>query len=160
MTTTFDLREASEVTELDQIRRLFGEYAASLGIDLGFQDFDTELASLPGAYAPPGGSLILANRHGIPVGCVAVRPLCREIAEMKRLYVRPAARGQQLGRLLAVRAIAFARAAGYASMRLDTLSTMNAALTLYRGLGFRDIPPYRYNPIEGAVFLELDLHRR
>ncbi len=143
-----------------QVRTLFEEYAASLGIDLCFQDFAQELATLPGAYSPPGGRLLLARWDREPAGCVAFRPLQHDICEMKRLYVRPAYRGSGVGRALADRIIGEASAAGYTSMRLDSLSSMEPALQLYRRMGFRDVPPYRENPVPGAVFMELPLARQ
>lgn len=140
------------------VRQLFVEYAESLGVDLCFQGFETELARLPGDYQPPRGTLLLALDDERPVGCVAVRPFeWPGTAEMKRLYVRPDARGRGVGRLLAEAAIAFARDTGYASLRLDTLPEMTGAIALYETLGFSDTGAYRLNPVEGARYLELDL---
>jgi ribosomal protein S18 acetylase RimI-like enzyme len=153
------IRDAHQGEELAATRQLFEEYAASLGISLCFQGFDEELAGLPGAYAPPGGRLLLASRGKESAGCVAFRPLEPGICEMKRLYVRPAFRTGGVGRLLAERVIHEAATAGYHRMRLDSLPTMEAALQLYRRLGFREIAPYTTNPVEGAVFLELQLDR-
>jgi ribosomal protein S18 acetylase RimI-like enzyme len=148
---------ALDPRSLATVRELFEEYAGALGIDLGFQDFSTELETLPGSYAPPLGRLLLALQDGAPAGCVALRPLEPGIAEMKRLYVRPAFRGGGWGRILAERIIAEALVAEYARMRLDTLPSMAGARALYRSLGFREIPPYRHNPVAGTAFLELAL---
>jgi putative acetyltransferase len=144
-------------SSMAEVRELIEEYATSLGVDLAFQGFETELAGLPGAYGPPGGRLLLARMDGRAAGCVAVRPLESGLCEMKRLYVRPEYRGSGLGRRLVEEVIREARAAGYRAMRLDTLDTMAAARGLYQALGFRPIPAYRHNPLSGAEFLELDL---
>ena len=147
--------------QLHVVRTIFREYAQSLGIDLGFQQFDAELAGLPGKFAAPRGCVLLASNHdGEIVGCVAMRPIKETICEMKRLYVRPAGRGLQVGRQLATRICVAAKQAGYQRMRLDTLPTMRAALRLYLSLGFEPIDPYVFNPIPGAIFLECDLTRQ
>lgn len=143
--------------DLDAVRDIFREYAGSLGIDLSFQSFDDELASLPGKYAPPAGAILLAWQDGNVVGSVALRAFEYDICEMKRLYVRPEGRGQQLGRQLAQAVVHAAREAGYRKMRLDTLPTMHEAQRLYASLGFRPISAYVFNPVEGTRFLELDL---
>lgn len=141
-----------------EITALFEEYAASLGIDLGFQDFVAELAHLSDHYAPPHGALYLAELQGTVVGCVGLRAFSApEIAELKRLYVRPAGRGHALGKRLSQVAIQHATRLGYSRLRLDTLATMHAAQALYAELGFREIPPYRFNPIEGTRYMELVL---
>jgi putative acetyltransferase len=144
---------ASDEAAVDEVRALFGEYAASLPFDLGFQGFDDELAALPGAYAPPRGALLLAPG----AGCAGIRPLTDDACELKRLYVRPSARGRGLGRMLTEAAIAEARRIGYARMRLDTTPGMEAAQALYEELGFVEIAPYRRNPVAGTRFLELEL---
>jgi len=143
--------------DLASAKLLFEEYAESLDFDLHFQGFDQELANLPGEYAPPKGCLLLAEYKKQLAGCVALRGLSEDICEMKRLYVRPEFRGLGIGSALAEAVIAQARNIGYTRMRLDTAPSMEAARELYRSLGFRQISPYRYNPIEGAIFMELEL---
>lgn len=137
------------------VRELFVEYARSLLTDLSFQDFEHEIATLPGDYDP----ILVAHWNSEPAGCVALHPIEKELCEMKRLYVRQTFRGHAIGRTLAERVIVEARSRGYARMRLDTLPTMREAIPLYRSLGFVEIPPYRFNPIEGSKFMELDLRR-
>ncbi len=149
------LAAAHEGRLLDDARRLMEEYAESLPFDLGFQGFETEVATLPGSYAPPAGRLLVARRENDSVGCIALRPLAADIAELKRLWVRPEARGTGAGRLLVGEALQQARSAGYARVRLDTAPGMEAAQALYRSFGFIAIPPYRPNPVPGATFLEL-----
>ena len=151
-----ELIQASLPEHIEQTRALFLEYAASLGFSLCFQSFDEELKSLPGAYAAPSGRLLIAQCEQQAAGCVALRKLEDNICEMKRLYVRPAYRGHGLGRILVERVIAEARAIGYERMRLDTVaSSMQDAVELYRRMGFKEIAPYRANPIEGALYMEL-----
>ncbi len=145
------------MADVDEVRKLFLEYAASLEISLCFQDFESELASLPGKYAPPSGRLLLAREGNASAACVAVRPLEAGICEMKRLFVRPQWRSKGLGRVLAEAITAAAREAGYDRMRLDTLNTMKPAIELYSSLGFCRIEPYYDNPSERAVFMELQL---
>jgi GNAT superfamily N-acetyltransferase len=152
------IARADDPRDLPIIRELFREYVGSLGVDLGFQDVERELADLPGAYAPPSGRLMLATADGRPAGCAALRPLADGVCEMKRLYVRPSHRGGGLGRALAERVVQEARDLGYDRIRLDTIAPlMGAAVAMYRSLGFEAIPPYCDNPIPGALFLELRL---
>ena len=150
--------QASSPAQIEQARNLFDEYAKSLGFSLCFQNFDQELATLPGSYAPPQGRLLLAEYEGELAGCVALRPLEPGICEMKRLYLLPKFRGKRLGRAIAEHLIAEARQIGYRSMRLDTVEpVMGDAVAMYRRLGFREIPAYRKNPMAGTLYMELDL---
>jgi GNAT superfamily N-acetyltransferase len=151
------IEEATSAESIGEARRLFTEYQAALGVDLGFQDFDDELATLPGLYASPNGRLLLVRIDAAVAGCVALRPLPGDACEMKRLFVRPGFRAAGIGRVLAERVIAEASAIGYRRMYLDTLPSMGRAQQLYEVLGFRDIEPYRYNPIAGARYLGLEL---
>jgi putative acetyltransferase len=149
---------AETPSQIAQARELFLEYAQSLGFSLCFQNFDQELAALPGDYAPPEGRLLLAECDGQLAGCVALHKLEPGICEMKRLYLRPQFRGRGLGRALADRIIAEARHIGYRRMRLDTVEpVMKDAVAMYRKLGFKEVDPYRPNPIAGAMYMELEL---
>jgi GNAT superfamily N-acetyltransferase len=151
-----ELFQAVSFEQIEQARELFLQYSDSLDFNLSFQHFDEELKNLPGAYAPPSGRLLLAHHQGQAAGCVALRQLDRQICEMKRLYVRSAYRGKGVGRVLVDRIIGEARTIGYERMRLDTIeSSMQDAIALYRRRGFREIAPYRSNPIAGALYLEL-----
>jgi ribosomal protein S18 acetylase RimI-like enzyme len=154
---TLTIAAARSATDIAAVAELFREYADSLGIDLSFQHFDEELARLPGDYVPPRGALLIARCGGRAAGCVALRPLDGDVCEMKRLYVRPAFRGLRIGDKLARAAIEIARTHHFVRMRLDTLPSMAAARAMYARLGFREIPPYRFNPVEGTSFLELEL---
>ena len=145
---------AQGTTDIETVRALFREYQAHLGVDLCFQSFEQELAALPGDYAPPAGRLLLARWDGAVAGCIAMRSLGEGNCEMKRLFVRPAFHGKRIGWELAQRIVAEARDAGYQRMRLDTLPQMQKAQQLYEALGFRDIAPYRANPISGARYME------
>jgi putative acetyltransferase len=153
-----DLVQAESPAQVAQARELFLEYAHSLGVNLCFQDFEQELAALPGHYAPPHGRLLLAEYEGQPAGCVALHEWEPGICEMKRLYLRSSFRGKGLGRAIAETIIAEARNLGYQRMRLDTIEPlMKDAVEMYRKLGFREIAPYRANPIPGAMYMELQL---
>ena len=142
---------------LPVVRELFLEYAAATGLNFCFQNFDQELAELPGKYAPPSGRLVLAMNDGQAVGCVALRKLEEIVCEMKRLYVRPAFRRQRIGNQLAEAAISLAREIGYERMRLDTLTSMTTAIALYKSFGFQRISAYYHNPIPDVVYFELTL---
>lgn len=143
----------SSSEDLEHLRVLFREYAASLHFDLAFQGFDRELAELPGRYAPPSGCALLARVDAVIAGCVALRAIGDGVCEMKRLFVRPDHQRLGIGRLLATSIIEAGRAAGYTTMKLDTVPAMSSAIELYTSLGFRDTEPYTTNPVEGTRFL-------
>ena len=150
--------QAESAEQIATVRELFLEYAQSLGFSLCFQGFDKELAELPGDYAAPQGRLLLADFGGDVAGCGALHKIDGGTCEMKRLYVRPQFRGRGLGKALAERVIHEAREIGYKKLRLDTVeSVMRTAVAMYRQLGFREIAPYRENPINGALYMELEL---
>src|ERR1044071_702833 len=151
--------EARSPADIDAARGLFQDYASSLDFNLDFQDFAAELENLPGGYAPPEGCILLAQEAGRSVGCVVLRKLDSEACEMKRLYVRPEARGRGIGRKLAEAVIMRAKEIGYRRIRLDTVKSMKAANSLYASLGFTRIAPYRFNPLAGAEYYELELSR-
>jgi len=151
------LLQATTPREWDEAQRLVREYAASLNVDLAFQNFDHELQHFTTEYAAPSGAFILAEDAGQYVACIGLRQFSEGIGEIKRLYVAPAARGRGLGRLLVERIIADARGIGYGSLLLDTLPFMKEAQSLYLALGFEPTAPYRYNPVAGSAFLRLDL---
>ena len=148
------LIQAHTANDLETVRTLFREYQQWLGVNLCFQGFEEELATLPGRYAPPPGRLLLAWEGEQAAGCVALRPLDAGACEMKRLFVRPAYRGQGLGRILALQMVSDATALGYTVMRLDTLDTLDPAMRLYRELGFQRRAPYYANPLSGVVYWE------
>jgi len=153
-----DARVVTSGPNLEEIRILFREYAQWVALDLSFQRFAEELAGLPGDYVAPHGTLLLCVEGGVSAGCIGVHMWQARTCEMKRLYVRPGFQGLGCGRLLAQRAISWAVQAGYERMLLDTLPAMAAAQGLYERLGFRDIEPYRPNPVRGARFMALELH--
>jgi putative acetyltransferase len=153
----YTIREAESGTDIAQVRELFLEYQSALGVDLCFQGFAEELASLPGNYARPAGRLLLASDGPAVLGVVALRPMLSADCEMKRLYVRSAGRGAGLGRLLTEALIKEARLAGYRRLLLDTLPTMSEAQALYRSMGFVEIAAYCHNPIAGTRYMALDL---
>ncbi|MFM8864906.1 MAG: GNAT family N-acetyltransferase [Limnohabitans sp.] len=160
-TPAIELFTPASAADMEAVRGIFREYADTLSVDLCFQDFDAELAGLPGDYAPPRGALLLARVDGAIAGCCALRPMDSSdypnASEMKRLYVRKAFRGFGLGRQLAEAILDEARRAGYSAVLLDTLDDMEAARALYEDLGFEDIPPYYHNPHAGAHYLKVDL---
>jgi putative acetyltransferase len=156
----FTITQAQSAEDLESIQTLFQAYATGLGLDISFQNFDHELANLPGKYAPPKGALLLAKSttSGEAIGCIGLRPLDMEsTCEMKRLYVSPAGRGTGVGRALAEAIIVEAKRLGYGRMVLDTLGSMTTPLKLYRGLRLKDIEPYYHNPLADVVYLELKL---
>lgn len=158
MTERFQIDVAITAADVQSVSALFQGYAASLPVDLGYQDFATELAGLPGKYAEPRGALLLArDQAGASLGCIALRPHDERVCEMKRLFLVPAARGMGLGRALAEAIIAAARDRGYRELRLDTLPSMMSAIALYEGLGFERIEPYYAPTPPGTVFMALTL---
>lgn len=153
----FRVVEATGPEDIEAARALFREYQQALGVDLCFQGFDEELATLPGKYAPPDGRLFLVKRGDAVAGCIALRRLDDAAGEVKRLYVRPGYRGFGLGPMLAMALLDAARVVGYRRLVLDTLADMKAARALYQALGFREIAPYYENPLPGAIYMALDL---
>jgi len=151
------LKHVTTGPDIDLARDIFREYQQAIGVDLCFQDFDHELANLPGEYAPPSGCLLFWYEGNDLAGCAALRKINGTTCEMKRMYVRSAFRGKKIGRKLAESIVAEARELGYKSLKLDTLPAMREAIALYRSLGFKETPPYRVNPHPGAVYMELDL---
>ncbi len=156
--TFVQIIQAQSDEQIDTVRLLFLEYAQSLNFDLCFQRFDEELAELPGDYAPPEGRLLLAICDDKVAGCAALRKVSVGVCEMKRMWVRPAFRGKKIGRKLAEEIINEARKVGYQIMKLDTVDTMAAAITMYESMGFIETSAYRHNPIEGAKYMELKLN--
>lgn len=153
------LKQVESEEDIQQTRRLFDEYVTWLGVNLCFQNYDKEVAELPGEYFPPTGRLYIATENDEVAGCIALRKLEDSICEMKRLYVRPQFRGKGLGRMLVDRIIDDAREIGYHRMRLDTLpGKMDQAIAMYQSLGFKEIERYYDNPYDTATFMELDLH--
>lgn len=149
---------ASSATEFEAAKSLFKEYAQNLGVDLCFQSFDQELQALPQMYGSPSGGLILVGRPGAWTGCAGIRQLDKTTGELKRMYLRESLRGQGVGRILLGKALDLAQVLGYSVIRLDTLPSMEAAISLYRSMGFVEIPPYRENPVPGALFFEKTLN--
>jgi putative acetyltransferase len=148
---------ARSVEDYALAKALFLEYAGDIGLDLSFQNFDEELAGLTVQYGPSEGGILLLSVEGRPAGCVAVRRFEKDTAELKRMYVRPAYRRQRYGRRLGEEALALARRLGYRAIRLDTLAQMGKAIALYQSFGFVEIKPYRFNPVPGAKYFELEL---
>ncbi|MED1943813.1 MULTISPECIES: GNAT family N-acetyltransferase [Brevibacillus] len=151
------LVHATEDNEYKQARELFWEYVDSLGVDLSFQNIAIELQNIPGEYAPPDGCILLALGNEQPAGCVALRKIDEQVCEMKRLYVKPEWKGRGVGKKLALAILDEAKIRGYSLIRLDTLPTMEPAIQLYHSLGFYPIEPYRFNPIEGTLYMEKKL---
>ena len=149
--------QAETKQQVEKTKELFIEYGKSLDFELCFQDFDKELADLPGYYSPPDGRLFLAELGGEIAGCIALRKLEEGICEMKRLYVKPQFRVHNIGKFLVEKLIEEAKIIGYKKMRLDTVPAMQTAQKLYKSMGFKEISPYRLNPVLGAVFMELNL---
>ena len=153
--------DAQSGAEIELVRALMRDYGASLDVDLSFQDFEAELAALPGAYASPEGALVMALVNGLPAGCCALRPINEvdypNACEMKRLYVSPVFRGFGLGRMMVERILSIGRAEGYTHMLLDTLDEMEAARALYRDTGFEEVDAYYYNPLPGTRYLAAKL---
>jgi len=155
---TMKIIPAHTVKALEQLKQLFREYPVAIGMSLDFQDFEAELAALPGKYTPPAGELFLALRDDKALGCIAFYPMDKQgVCEIKRLYVRPEAQGSGLGRSLLAHAIKEARQRGYKKARLDSLRRMTQAGRLYELFGFQQIPPYNHNPHPDVYYMELDL---
>lgn len=154
-----EIIEANTDDLVSQAKKLFQEYSESLGFDLSFQNFDQELEDFTSQYSPPVGRLYLARYGNQFIGCVGLRYFEKDICKIKRLYVRPSFRGQQTGRDLVAAAIKAANCIGYKYIRLDTLPSMKSANELYKSLGFKQIEPYRHNPIEGAIYMEMNLKK-
>jgi ribosomal protein S18 acetylase RimI-like enzyme len=144
-------------SDFANVKDLFLEYKNSLNLDLCFQKFHEEISDLPSQYSEPGGCVILCYENNVPIGCIALRKFKDDICEMKRLYLRREARGKGIGRIMAEKIIEKAKELGYMKMRLDTLETMKEAIALYKSRGFREITPYRYNPVKGVIYMELNL---
>lgn len=151
------IKQAQTESEFEEVCNLFREYEAFLNVDLGFQSFEEELADLPGKYTRPGGDLLIGLQDDKILGCVAIRKLEGNVCEMKRLFVRPEARGTGLGIQLGREIIAIARELGYTLMRLDTLDSLTEAMQLYEKLGFQKTKPYYENPLPDVVYWELNL---
>jgi GNAT superfamily N-acetyltransferase len=154
-----DIIEAKTPKHIDQVRLLFREYEEWLNVDLCFQDFEQELADLPGKYAAPSGCIFLAFENDRAAGCVAVRPIEHDLCEMKRLFIRPEFRNKGLGNTLVKMIIEKAKDIGYRQMRLDTLNTLEGAMHLYEKFGFKQIEPYYHNPLQGTIFWELEIDK-
>ncbi|MBI5020061.1 MAG: GNAT family N-acetyltransferase [Ignavibacteriales bacterium] len=154
------IKPAEDDAMIQLAKKLFLEYAESLNFNLCFQNFEKEVAGLPGDYAEPDGRLLLLYYGDLPVGCVALRKVVDKISEIKRLYVMPKYRGKGFGRKLALEVIRQAKEIGYERMKLDTIPSMKEAIALYHELGFKEVSAYRYNPVEDAIYMELDLQKR
>lgn len=160
MQTAHQVLPATTPTDIDVVRDLFRAYAAEIQVNLCFQNFASEVAALPGDYAPPRGGLFLARINGFPAGCVGLRPFNESVAELKRLYVVPEQRRTGLGRSLVAAALSAAREIGYAAVLLDTLASMQSAIALYESFGFRRVEPYYTNPLPDVLYFQLSLEPR
>ena len=168
MVNSFSLKNSKMITfkiskseqDFSEARKLFLEYKDSLNLDLCFQKFHEEISDLSAQYSEPSGCIIICYKKNLPVGCVGIRKFKGDVCEMKRLYLRPEARGKGIGRVLANKITEKAKEFGYKKMQLDTLETMKEAISLYKSIGFKEISPYRFNPLEGVIYMEIELEQK
>jgi putative acetyltransferase len=155
-----DYRISKSEKDFDEAKQLFIEYKNTLNFDLCFQKFDEEISDLPAQYSEPTGCIILCIENDNPIGCVGLRKFKEGVCEMKRLYLRPEARGKGIGRVLANKIVDKAKELGYKKMQLDTIETMKEAIALYKSMGFKEIKPYRYNPLDKVIYMELEFEQK